>query len=66
MLRIVLEDGLMMVMDDQHQGYDCLDLGDCSLEYANGQIERWAAEYTFDVEVARRELAEYFAALDAE
>ena len=65
-MRIVFEDGLMMVMDDQNQGYDCLDLGDCSLDYANGQIDRWAAEYTFDVAAAKHELAEYFDALDAE
>jgi hypothetical protein len=59
-MRIVIEDGLMMVMDDQNQGYDCLDMCDCSLEEADAQIDRWAAQYRFDVAVAKRELVEYY------
>jgi hypothetical protein len=58
-VQIVFEDGLMMVMDDQNQGYDCLDVTDCSLEEASAQIDRWAAQYAFDVESAKRQLAEY-------
>jgi hypothetical protein len=66
MMRIDFEDGLMTVMDGQNQGHDCLDLSDCSLEYAEAQIDRWAAEYAIDATSAKQELAEYFQALDAE
>lgn len=59
-VRIVFEDGLMLVMDVQHQGYDCLDLNDCLLQEADAQIDRWAGEYAFDVEAAKRGLAAYF------
>lgn len=59
-VRIVFEDGLMMVMDVEHQGYDCRDLNDCSLQEAQAQIDRWASEYEFDVEVAKRGLVAYY------
>ncbi len=60
MWRIAFEDGLMMVMDDQNQGYDCLDLDGCTLEAAGAQIDGWARQYAFNVEAAKRELAEYY------
>lgn len=67
MMRISFEDGLMMVMDDQNQGYDCFVLRDnCPVDEATEQIQRWATQYAFDVEGARRELAAYFDDLNAE
>jgi hypothetical protein len=62
-VQIVFEDGLMTVMDDRNQGYDCLDLENWSLEDANAQIDLWSGEYAFDVEAAQRDLAAYFAEL---
>jgi hypothetical protein len=61
--RVVFEDGLMLLMDDQDQGYDGLDVCDSSIEDANAQIDRWATQYTFDVEAAKRELATYLSEL---
>lgn len=59
-VRIVFEDDLMLVMDVEHQGYDCRDLNDCSFEEAQAQIDRWAGEYAFDVEAAKRGLVAYY------
>ena len=33
-VQIVFEDGLMMVLDAENQGYDCLDLDSCPLDVA--------------------------------
>jgi hypothetical protein len=56
---VVFEDGLMLLMDDQNQGYDSVDVCDSKFEDATARIDQWATEYAFDIEAARRELASY-------
>lgn len=58
-MQVVFEDGLMFLMDDQNQGYDCLDVCDSSIEDATARIDHWALQYAFDVETAKQELAKY-------
>jgi hypothetical protein len=62
-VQVVFEDGLMLLMDDRNQGYDCVDVCEASIEDATGQIDRWAEQYAFDVEAAKHELAAYLSKL---
>ena len=62
-VRVVFEDGLMLLMDEQNEGYDCVDVCDSSIDDANAQIDRWATHYAFDVEAAKRDLATYVSGL---
>lgn len=57
--RIVIEDGLMTVMDANGDGHDCHVLADGSLADANAQIDRWAKTYRINVAAAKRDLAAY-------
>src|SRR4051794_30159453 len=51
-VRIVIEDGLMMVMDAGNNGYDCCNLCDCTEEFAVTTLGRWAHNYVSDIESA--------------
>ena len=62
--RIVIEDGMMMVMDNDGNGYDCHVLGDVPAPGAEEQIDRWADEYRFDVARAKREIRNYVQELE--
>jgi len=55
---IELCDGLMCVMDEDGNGYDCHELR--SLPDTRRQLRRWQDEYTFDHAAAVREIEEFF------
>ena len=57
---IEITNDLMMVLDDDGNGYDCHVLG--SPTEAQDQLEKWKDEYSFDYDEARAAVAEFFAA----
>jgi len=57
---IEIANDLMMVLDEDGNGYDCHVL--TSLAEAQSQLEKWKDEYSFDYDEAQAAVAEYFAA----
>ncbi len=58
---IEITDGMMVVMDDDGNGYDG-HLLDTGLRAAKRKIQEWTGQYTFDVAATYRLLSEYYAA----
>ena len=57
---IEITNDLMMVLDEDGNGYDCHVLS--SLAEAQNQLEKWKDEYSFDYDEAQAAIAEFFAA----
>ena len=57
---IEITNDLMMVLDEDGNGYDCHVLG--SLAEAQDQMKKWKDEYSFDYDEALAAVVEFFAA----
>jgi hypothetical protein len=57
---IEIVDDLMVVLDEDGNGYDCHEL--TSLAEAQDQLKKWKDEYSFDYDEAQATVAEYIAA----
>jgi hypothetical protein len=57
---VEITNDLMMVLEDDGNGYDCHVL--TSLTEAQSQLEKWKDEYSFDYDEAQAAIAEFFTA----
>lgn len=44
-MRVVFEDGLMMLMDEENKGHDCMTLGRDKVKQCHEMIDYWANYY---------------------
>jgi hypothetical protein len=57
---IEITNDLMMVLDEDGNGYDCYEM--TSLAEAQSQLEKWKDEYSFNYDEAQVAVAEFFVA----